>query len=227
MNEFIVYKYKNIETGLVYIGQTQDEKRRKSVHKSQAKCGYAPSNTWLNAIRHYGLESFEYSVIDTAETKEEILIKEEYWIDKYNSADINYGYNTSHGNRMAESSKKLMSIARTEYHAKKVILIKTIFENMKLGSPCYFEGNPIDYNVLHNINLTDFFEKNLDIKISKSKEYAKRQLISYGITPRTLKPLFCELLWNSRRNNFSIRFDEVAYDNYMLEQKAVDKISHI
>lgn len=89
-----IYKLENIQNGKVYIGQTTKSlSERFQGHVSAAKSG---SNLKLSrAIRKYGEENFVIIEIDSAETKEELNLKEIYWIDFYDS--LNSGYNMTLG----------------------------------------------------------------------------------------------------------------------------------
>ena len=89
-----IYKIENMQNGKVYIGQTTKLlSERFQAHVNAAKSG---SNLKLSrAIRKYGKESFVISEIDSAETKEELNLKEIYWIDFYDS--LNSGYNMTLG----------------------------------------------------------------------------------------------------------------------------------
>lgn len=45
------------------------------------------------AIQKYGWDNIEHRLLDVASTKEDAEEKERYWIKKYNSTDMEYGYN--------------------------------------------------------------------------------------------------------------------------------------
>ena len=92
----IIYKYTS-PTEKVYIGQTVNEKSRRSEHKTQT---IKHSSKFGNAIRKYGYENFTYEVLwsITAEHEEviELLnIMEKQFISEYNSF-LN-GYNSTKG----------------------------------------------------------------------------------------------------------------------------------
>lgn len=109
----IVYQIKNLVNGKVYVGQTiQEDKRRWEEHKSYAKTKKHPL---YNSMRKHGLENFEFSILDTAQTLEELNAKEKHFLDlaKANGAVYNLreaGTNKTHSIesklRMSESQKK-------------------------------------------------------------------------------------------------------------------------
>ena len=57
------------------------------------------------AIRKHGIEHFRIEVIDIAETKEEVMRKEIYWIDYYDS--YKNGYNLTIGGEGASLNYKI------------------------------------------------------------------------------------------------------------------------
>lgn len=99
--EGIIYKVQNIENGKVYIGQTTcGLKHRMNEHIKDAKTDYC--NLFHNAIQQYGKDSFIWEVIDTFNGSDDSVlhqlnVAEEYWILKYRSNNIDYGYNSTQG----------------------------------------------------------------------------------------------------------------------------------
>lgn len=95
----IIYMYKS-SSGKYYIGQTTRPKFRNNEHVSRAFNG--SELPFHRAIRKYGMDSFEYSILcritcSNTETLSEILDNlEQYYIVKYNSK-VPTGYNASDG----------------------------------------------------------------------------------------------------------------------------------
>ena len=93
-----IYKFTNRINDKVYIGQTYNLQTRLNSHKSKA---LNTKNKFYNAVRKYGWENFELSILSTitANTKEELsalLDKLEIeYIKQYNSYKL--GYNSTHG----------------------------------------------------------------------------------------------------------------------------------
>jgi len=90
----IIYKAENKVNGKVYIGQTiKNIDKRISEHlKSEYSCGIV----FRNALKKYGIQSFEISIIDKGESREELNEKEKYWIKFYN-CKVPDGYNLTNG----------------------------------------------------------------------------------------------------------------------------------
>lgn len=89
-----IYLATNLTNGKQYVGlSTVSMESRRKQHFKKSK-GNSPLK-FHRAIRKYGKESFDWTVIDTAVTEEELCKKEMYWINKLNT--FNNGYNMTLG----------------------------------------------------------------------------------------------------------------------------------
>lgn len=77
--------------GKVYIGQSVDIHRRFREHKC-----YSTSKHLRNAFRLYGIEQFQFEIIEELDASE-LVERERYWIQYYNSTDPEFGYNSTDG----------------------------------------------------------------------------------------------------------------------------------
>lgn len=78
----VIYKWTNKISGKAYIGQTtQDPEERKAEHL------YPSSDSVISrAIRKYGVENFNFEVIDaTATNQDELDAREKYWSEYYHT----------------------------------------------------------------------------------------------------------------------------------------------
>lgn len=88
-----IYKITNIQNNKIYIGQTiRPVEQRIHRHFNDALNNIIDTH-FARAIRKYGEYSFVYEIIDTAETQEELTLKEQQYIRMYHSTDSRYGYN--------------------------------------------------------------------------------------------------------------------------------------
>lgn len=99
----IIYKIQNKINGKVYIGQTiRTLKQRMTQHLSPNK------NKSISAIdgalKKYGIDNFEVTIIDFAKNIDELNTKEIYWIGYYKSLAPN-GYNLEIGGKNAPNEK--------------------------------------------------------------------------------------------------------------------------
>lgn len=64
-HKFYIYKFTNIFTGEVYIGQTQDPEARWYQHKSSGNKGnQSVKSKFAAALKQYGFNNFKFEVID-------------------------------------------------------------------------------------------------------------------------------------------------------------------
>ncbi len=86
-----IYKITNIQNGKVYIGQTiRPIEQRFKRHIIDALNGNLDTH-FARAIRKYGKDNFQLSLICSCSSHEDMCEKERYWIKYYNS--IEEGYN--------------------------------------------------------------------------------------------------------------------------------------
>lgn len=94
----IIYKATNIVNDKLYIGQSMYSlPYRWSQHKHAAFKAKV-MDVFHKAIRKYGKDNWKIEIIDTAQSADDLNIKEIEWIKKSNSHYINgFGYNMSFG----------------------------------------------------------------------------------------------------------------------------------
>lgn len=109
-----IYKIENTINNKVYIGQTINKPDyRWREHQRISKNTDNPDFSYIHsAIRKYGANNFTFEVIDKANTKEELDVKEKQYISSLNTLAPN-GYNISSGGQFSkiipESSRKKIS----------------------------------------------------------------------------------------------------------------------
>lgn len=87
-----IYKIENLVNGKVYIGQSKNVQKRIWEHRYQLKKGIHDNIYLQNSFNKYGIENFDFSVIELCPV-EELNSKEMYYVSLYNSHDRLYGYN--------------------------------------------------------------------------------------------------------------------------------------
>jgi len=94
MSNYIIYKVENIITEEVYVGATTKSlEERKSDHLQKSNKG---SNGYFHqAISTYGSDQFIWVELDSANSKNELAIKETEYINNYDSFEN--GYNSDKG----------------------------------------------------------------------------------------------------------------------------------
>jgi len=94
----VVYEAKNIVNGKRYIGQTtQDFLIRKQQHLDSIKYNNSGCHLFKRALIKYGEDKFVWKIIDVATSREELNLKESFWIEFFKTTDVNFGYNLKGG----------------------------------------------------------------------------------------------------------------------------------
>lgn len=88
-----IYCIQNINNGKVYIGSAVSIKNRWQCHKSHLRKG-DHHNKHLQAVwNKNGEDIFSFGIIEIVYDKYYLLDREQYWIDKFMSANRKFGYN--------------------------------------------------------------------------------------------------------------------------------------
>lgn len=89
----VIYKWTNLINGKVYIGKSVDIAKRLREYRHEVNRGH--QRPIISALRKYGFENFQFEIIEDCDnlSNEELLQKEQYWIDYYQSKDKTKGYN--------------------------------------------------------------------------------------------------------------------------------------
>lgn len=88
-----IYIIKNKVNSKVYIGQSKKLRQRYSDHIRKIKAGTHHNEILQRAFEKYGIDSFEYSILE--EVSDDILLneREKYWIDFYGGINCEDVYN--------------------------------------------------------------------------------------------------------------------------------------
>ena len=93
MSEKVIYKITNRINDKIYIGSTQDKKRRWREHKSNLKDNHHRNQHLQNSWNKYGSEEFEFLVIEDVQDKGDLLSREEFYLRYINYHDPESLYN--------------------------------------------------------------------------------------------------------------------------------------
>lgn len=176
-----IYKITNLINNKIYIGQTKHtiEQRFKS-HVKQAKANIKSDHSILHeAIRKYGEENFKTEFLDEACSKEELDIKEKYWIKELKSQNKNIGYNITQGgdgfdfNSLPEDvklkKKKHHSINTSNRRWYTNGIDNKYINKEELPPEGYYPGRTFDTTNVGKYIRTDEHKKSLKGRISPTK----------------------------------------------------------
>jgi group I intron endonuclease len=114
----IVYKAINLVNEKIYIGiTTLSLKDRIYRHVVDVKRKDRTTVYFHNAILKYGIDNFDFIIIDKADNIEDLNQKEQYWIAYYQSTNKNIGYNLDSGGKCCKkssSTKKKIGLKKKE-----------------------------------------------------------------------------------------------------------------
>lgn len=86
-----IYKIRNLLNGKVYIGQSNNIRSRFSSHRKNYN--KSKKHPLYNAMRCYGIENFEFIVLEYVDTINKLNEREQYWLDFYKAYNRDFGYN--------------------------------------------------------------------------------------------------------------------------------------
>lgn len=115
----IIYKIRNLLNGKVYIGQSVNITARLNDHKKL--CRRRKNHHLYNSFNKYGIENFEFIVLEWITDKNKLSEAEQFWMDFYTSYNPEYGYNlrpkaeSNRGHKHTEETKRNMALNNTKY----------------------------------------------------------------------------------------------------------------
>lgn len=104
---FYVYKILNKVNNKIYIGQTNKPDWRWRQHVYRAKNN--PHQLISRSISKYGEDNFEFNVIFFSDSREVVNDTEEFFINYFNSKNLEFGYNVANGGSVGKMSDYLRS----------------------------------------------------------------------------------------------------------------------
>jgi group I intron endonuclease len=130
--EGVIYMIKNISSNKVYIGSSiYGLTKRKRCHITNLKNNKHHSIKLQNAWNKYGEDKFIFEIIEIC-NKEDILAKEQYWIDKYDSYINGYNATPVAGNCLGRKVKEETRL-KISNSLKGRTIIRSNEHNKKLG----------------------------------------------------------------------------------------------
>lgn len=113
--EWIIYCHTNKVNGKKYIGQTCQSTRK----RWQYGAGYRKGTYIRKAIDKYGWDNFAHEILERGLTIDEANEREKYYIEKYQTHKIEYGYNLTLGGNNGVQNDEIRAILSEKAKARK------------------------------------------------------------------------------------------------------------
>lgn len=94
-----IYSILNRENGKIYVGQSKNLRRRFNNHRTDLNCNRHCNIHLQRAWDKYGSDSFDFGVLEYCSV-DDLDSNEIWWIDYFDSADFNKGYNLESGGNL-------------------------------------------------------------------------------------------------------------------------------
>lgn len=88
-----IYKITNIQNGKIYIGSAINIESRKRIHLSALRKGNHHNPHLLAAYKKYGEDSFVWDILEHVTQLNDLLYREQKYLDEVKPFDRNIGYN--------------------------------------------------------------------------------------------------------------------------------------
>jgi group I intron endonuclease len=235
-----IYCIENRINNKKYIGLSKDIKRRWREHKKKAfnKNSKEYHHAIYNAIRKYGLDNFDFKIIEEC-SQEELKEKEKYWINYYKAYEK--GYNMTRGgeyNCLSEESHPFSKLTLkevkfcrikyaqgeesqkiyNEYFSNRISL--NGFKKMWFGTtwknvmPCVFEKKQHSRQKLTNKEILDIKTKFYNGMLIKDiaeiyKEVCSHTTIVDIVNNKRYKDIKPDIANNSKNGNKKIEPEDV------------------
>lgn len=111
-----IYKIRNLLNSKIYIGQSTNINNRFRVHRF--KINKNIKHPLQSAFKKYGIDNFEFNIIERVADINKLNEREQYWLDHYQSYNRDFGYNlrsnciSNRGYKHTNETKEKMSIFR-------------------------------------------------------------------------------------------------------------------
>lgn len=111
-----IYSIENTENGKIYVGSAVDYHRRKRVHLNLLKKGKHHSIKLQNSFNKYGIDKFQFNILELVSNIEDIIEIEQRYLDNL-KPDLNIthiaGLNSHLGLKRSEETREKIRISNT------------------------------------------------------------------------------------------------------------------
>lgn len=160
----VVYKIENTKDCKIYIGSTNNFERRKKGHINKLNRNEHRNPRLQRAWNKYGSENFKFKIIE--EVKENLLEREQYYIDILKPYDKKIGYNILKDVGWTWSGSR---------HSSKTIK-KMKNSKLSIKNPMYGKGRTIQQFDLDGNLINEFISRRQAAEYLKLKQKIKKKI---------------------------------------------------
>lgn len=191
-----IYKIENIITNEIYIGSALDFQKRKWSHQHELRKNKHHSPILQNSWNKYGEENFKFLIIEDVQNKEDLIKREQHYIDilnpKYNCCKI---AGSPLGVKHTLQSRINMSNAHLGKKLSKESIEKRSLKQSGINHPFYNKKRSVDVCQKMSEGMKKFY---LNGGISSSKGRKKTEKEKKKISEKLMIPI-CQF---DKNNNF-------------------------
>lgn len=225
-----IYLIRNKANGKAYVGSSLAAKNRLNGHKSLLRRNKHYNRKLQSEYNKYGLDAFEFAIIEDGVNPSKMLIKEEYYIDRLGSNHPESGYNTRKivdsnlGLELSKESKERIRVAKlgdknpffSKHHTEES---RKKMSDARKGEKAYWYGKKLpDYMVRKsaasrigkmsgesNPSSKINYKIACDIRIQLSGGVSVKELsVKYGISDSTIYNIKLNKSWLSPNENGTV-----------------------
>lgn len=164
-----IYQIKNLINNKIYIGQSTNILSRWNSHKSNYNSHMESSPLLYAAFNKYGVENFEFTILEEIENRELLNEKETYYIQTLNTLAPN-GYNCILPTELLRGTNNIKNkISEDEVKEIKNLLINS---NTAVSEIASIYG--VALSTIYRINRGEIWNTNDDYPLRKNNQLARK-----------------------------------------------------
>jgi group I intron endonuclease len=164
-----IYKILNVKDNKIYIGSSVNLKNREKKHFWMLRKNIHDNEYLQNSYNKYGKDTFLFDIIEIC-SFEELIVKENFYINKYNSNNLSFGYNLATVNEFRRNTfNNEVKIKLSKYNLQKNGNIKTFsLTNIETNQEFIFDSLVDGADYLIQNGFTKGSPRNVRMKLSNS-----------------------------------------------------------
>jgi group I intron endonuclease len=164
-----IYKIVNVKNNKIYIGSSVNLKSREKRHFWMLRKNIHDNNYLQHSYNKYGKDTFLFDIIEIC-SYEELIVKENFYINKYNSNNLTFGYNLATVNEFRRNTfNNEVKIKLSKYNLHKNGNINTFsLINIETNEEFIFDSLVDGANYLIGNGFAKGKPRNVRMKLSSS-----------------------------------------------------------